>query len=308
MSNRAAPFRVVAAAVAAILALLCALSAQEPARRLISTTPSVTETLCLLGLEEELVAVSDYCNYPESVKTLPRIGGLYNPNIEKIVSLRPTHVVLLKEHQELAQRLAVFHIPTVTVDHTSVDGVVDSIRILGRAFDRQSLGEEQSALLRRRLDQIARAAEPLEKPSVLIAIDRPKGELSEFYAAGRSPYFQELLEIAGGRNVLESSPAAFPTVTIEILLRLRPDIIIDLSFASRAAGSIDDWKKLAAFLPAVAEEKVYVITDDYATIPGPRIVQTAERFFRLLHPDAAKAEFAFRNVDFSATITQGMEE
>ncbi|MBR2584163.1 MAG: hypothetical protein IKE64_01850, partial [Thermoguttaceae bacterium] len=86
MSNRAAPFRVVAAAVAAILALLCALSAQEPARRLISTTPSVTETLCLLGLEEELVAVSDYCNYPESVKTLPRIGGLYNPNIEKIVS------------------------------------------------------------------------------------------------------------------------------------------------------------------------------------------------------------------------------
>ena len=308
MNEHRALFRALAAAVAAALVFLCGLSAQQPQRRLISTTPSVTETLCLLGLEEELVAVSDYCQYPESVKTLPRIGGLYNPNIEKIVSLRPTHVVLLQEHRELAERLAVFHIPTVTVDHRSVDGVIDSIRILGRAFDREPLGEEQAALLRQRLDQIARAAEPLEKPSVLIAIDRPKGELSEFYAAGRSPYFQELLEIAGGRNVLESSSAAFPTVTIKILLRLKPDIIIDLSFASRAAGSIDDWKKLAPLLPAVAEEKVYVITDDYATIPGPRIALTAERFFRLLHPDAAKAEFAFRNVDFSATITQGMEE
>ena len=261
-----------------------ALRAEVPARRLISTSPSITETLCLLGLEEELVAVSDYCHYPKLIETRERIGGLFNPNIEKIVSLRPTTVVLLKEHRELAERMENFHISTITVDHSSVEGVIESIRILARAFDREALGEMEAARLRQRLDDIARAAEPLDKPMVLIAIDRPKGELSEFYAAGRSPYFQELLNIAGGRNVLESSYAAFPTVTTETLLRLKPDVIIDLSFTGGAVSSVDDWRKLAAYLPAVAAGRVYVIADDYATVPGPRIARSAERFFQLLHP------------------------
>ena len=85
--------------------------------RVVSTVPSVTETLFALGLGDSVVAASTYCQYPPEVADLPKIGSLFDINIEAIVELDPDFVVVLRENEELAQRLTALGVETVAVDH-----------------------------------------------------------------------------------------------------------------------------------------------------------------------------------------------
>lgn len=260
--------------------------------RVVSTVPSVTETLFALGLGDSVVAASTYCQYPPEAADLPKIGSLFDINVEAIVELDPDFVVVLRENEELAQRLTALGVETIAVDHSSLTGVLASFEALGAAVGGES-GAENGRKLRceteSRLDAIRASVAGRPKPSVLIAIDRTPGlgKIADVFVAAQNPYFNEALEIVGATNAAGSLRGAAPVVSPEGIAALNPDVVVDLSTDgvyvegaeadAKIAEKRAEWLTLGDSVKAVKNGKVYPVLDLYATVPGPRTVLFLEK-------------------------------
>ena len=279
--------------------------------RIVSTAPSITETLFALDLGDCVVGVSNYCKYPEAAKKLPKIGSLYDYNVERIVELNPDFVVVIRENEVLPPQLEKMGIECVAVDHASLDGALRSFEELGaRAEKGVEVGgrriarvgaKAKGAELRReaeaRVDAVREKVAGLPKPRTLVSIYRPlgTGKVGEAYVAGQNPYFNTILDIVGAVNVAGDLVGAAPTVNAESIVALNPEVVLDLSTdgverdekerekvgAERAA----DWDALGNEVEAVRTGRIYQIFDDYATIPGPRAPLFIEELATLLHPE-----------------------
>ena len=271
--------------------------------RVVSTVPSVTETLFALGLGDSVVAASTYCQYPPEVADLPKIGSLFDINIEAIVELAPDFVVVLRENEELAQRMTALGVETVAVKHSSLTGVLDSFETLGAAVGGDA-GAESGRKLRRetenRLDAIRASVVGAPKPSVLIAIDRTPGlgKIADVFVAAQNPYFNEALEIVGATNAAGELRGAAPVVSPEGIAALNPDVVVDLSTdgvyvegaeaEAKIAEKRAEWSTLGDGVKAVKSGKVYPFLDLYATVPGPRTVLFLEKLADAIHPERSK--------------------
>lgn len=271
--------------------------------RVVSTVPSVTETLFALGLGDSVVAASTYCQYPPEVADLPKIGSLFDINIEAIVELDPDFVVVLRENEELAQRLTALGVETVAVDHSSLAGVLASFETLGAAVGGET-GAENGRKLRRetenRLDAIRASVAGRPKPSVLIAIDRTPGlgKIADVFVAAQNPYFNEALEIVGATNAAGTLSGAAPVVSPEGIAALNPDVVVDLSTDgvyvegaeadAKIAEKRAEWSTLGDGVKAVKNGRIYPVLDLYATVPGPRTVLFLEKLADSIWPERAK--------------------
>jgi len=257
--------------------------------RIVSLSPGVTETLFALGLGPKVVGVTRFCSYPKEACKLPKVGGYIDPNYEAIVSLGPTVAVLLPEQSEVAKNLISLGVKTITINNKTVEDILEAIKTLGRAF---GVGERATALtneLQKRMDAIGRRAKGLSRPRVLVSVARGMGSLGmkTVYIAGRGSYFDELIEMAGGVNAYGQTSPKYPRLSLEGLLSLDPDVIIDLVPSLEKRG----WKKKAILeqwrvmkgLMAVDEGRVYVLGSDYVTIPGPRFILLLEDMASAIH-------------------------
>lgn len=273
--------------------------------RVVSTVPSVTETLFALGLGDSVVAASTYCQYPPEVADLPKIGSLFDINIEAIVELAPDFVAILRENTELAQRLTALGVKTVAVDHSSLAGVLDSFETLGAAVGGEA-GAESGRKLRRetetRLDAIRASVAGRPKPSVLVAIDRTPGlgKVADVFVAAQNPYFNETLAIVGATNAAGELAGAAPVVSPEGIAALNPDVVVDLSTdgvyvegaeaEAKIAEKRAEWATLGDGVKAVKNDKIYPILDLYATVPGPRTVLFLEKLADAVCPERVKTD------------------
>lgn len=272
-------------------------------KRVVSTVPSVTETLFALGFGDSVVAASTYCQYPPEVADLPKIGSLFDINVEAIVELDPDFVVVLRENTELAKRLTALGVETVAVDHSSLVGVLASFETLGAAVGGET-GAERGRKLRRetedRFDAIRVSVAGRPKPSALIAIDRTPGlgKIADVFVAAQNPYFNEALEIVGATNAAGGLSGAAPVVSPEGIAALDPDAIVDLSTDgvyvegaeadAKVAEKRVEWRTLGDDVKAVKNDRIYPILDLYATVPGPRTVLFLEKLADLIWPDRSK--------------------
>lgn len=278
--------------------------------KIVSTVPSVTETLFELGLGESVVAVSNYCQYPPEIANLPKIGSLFDFNVEAIVELAPDFVVILKENDELRRRLGALGIETVAVDASTLDGVLASFATLGRLGGDESAkrAEALRAETERKIAAIRESVAGLGRPKTLIAIDRTAGigKISDVFVAGKNPYFDAALEIVGATNAAGELAGAVPVVGPEGIAALNPEIIVDLSTdgvysdataaATKIAERRADWESLGKHVAAVKNGKVYPILDLYATVPGPRTILFLENLADKIHPERNhSAEIAPQN-------------
>lgn len=260
-----------------------------PARRIVSLAPSVTETLFALGLADRVVGVTRFCAYPAEVATKARVGGLLDPNLEAIVALKPDLVVLLAGDDATEAMLATLEIATLTVDHRDINGILDSILVLGRAGGVVEAAKAIVTDLQARMDRVRQRTAGQPRRRVLFSISRTlgSGAIEDVYVAGDSPYFRRILELAGGENVFAGQRAAFPVVSAEGILHANPDVIVDLvpvvSHRSEpVAESLDDWQQLAG-TNAVRDGRVYAMQSDYASVPGPRFILLVEQLAEMLH-------------------------
>jgi iron complex transport system substrate-binding protein len=241
--------------------------------RIISFAPSITETLFALGLGDRVIGVTRFCTYPQQVKKLPRIGGYLDPNYEMILSLKPDLVLLLKEHSALIEFLNRNRIRHQVIDNENVSAILRSFRTIGSLCGAQKQADSIVASIR---SEMAGPAPTQQRPKILVCIGRDNpgaGSISKIFVAGPISFYSQLVNDAGGENAYADSSFSYPSFSAEGIIRLAPDIIIDLmsSVAGVAQDKVrSDWQSLS-MVPAVKNNLVFCPSDDYMTIPGPRI-------------------------------------
>jgi iron complex transport system substrate-binding protein len=270
--------------------LLAATVAQAEPHRIVSTSPSITETLFALGLGSRVVGVSIYCEYPPQVKDLPKVGTFLQPDAELIARLKPDLVILHKLPNELEDRLTALHIPYAEVDRGGLIDAYSEIRQVGNATGTQEQAEKLVATMHDRLDQIHAQTTGKKKPTVILVMGRDPGTLSNLIVVGRDDFLNDLMEVAGGTNVIAGeSTQPYPHISLETILRAQPDVLIDMGDMGdtseererKAAENRALWNAVPN-LSAAKNGRVYCLTSTAFVVPGPRVTDAAEILFTLL--------------------------
>ena len=267
------------------------LAAQKNPQRIVSTAPSITESLFALGLGNQVVGVSRYCSFPPEVQKLPRVGTYLKPDPEAIARLAPDLVVLERGATDLMGRLNALHIAFVEVPHDTLDDIYNEIQIIAKAAGVPERGTALVAQIKASLASIQIKAKALPSPPVIVIVDRKQGTLSDMVAVGAGNYVNRILEIAGADNVLAMPNLPhYPHISLETVIRENPDVIVDLSGtqetpeaqeASRASA-ISLWKEHTE-LKAVRDGRVYAGTSNVLVVPGPRTPLATQRLFDYIH-------------------------
>jgi iron complex transport system substrate-binding protein len=265
------------------------LQIQTPTR-IVSTSPSITETLFALGLGDRVVAVSRFCRYPEQVRSLPKVGTFLMPDVELIARLRPDLAIVQPSPNGLERRLATLRVPYATVEQGGLASVYSSIRTIGGAAGIPDRAKALIADIEGRLQRVRDAVAGRPPQRVLLIVGRRPGTLTDLVAVGRRSYLSELASIAGGVNVLaDDSLPQYPRISMETVIRLAPDVIID---AGDMGDTADDrrsrqtmteglWKQQP--LAAARAGRVHAVISDAFVVPGPRVIEATETMAQWIH-------------------------
>lgn len=261
------------------------------AARVVSLSPHATETLFALGAGASVVAVDDYSNEPPAARELPRVGSYIDPDLEGIVAAGPDLVVLAGTQGALAERLAGLDLRALVVPDTRLEDVFGTIAALGDAVCRPGRAEALAARLR---GEIAAAAAGNGRPvRAVLVVDRPAGELRQFFVAGPDNFLGDLLVAAGARNAFGDAPSAFVQVSLEPIVAAEPDLVVELMPGASAAAAAERaavWRRVAPGLPAVRRGMVAVLTEPWLPVPGPSVGRGAARLAALVAAARAAAE------------------
>jgi len=277
----------------ALILLLAALPLLAQPQRIVSTAPSITEMLFALGLGNRVVGVTSFCHYPAQARQIPKIGSYLRPNIEKIASLRPDLVVLLKSPSRAAEQLRAMKLNLLELEHDTIDGIYSSIAQLGAATGRKDRAAALTSEIRRELQRIQERTAKFPKRRMMFIVGRNPGTLAGLVAVGKASYLNEVIAIAGGENVFRDSFAPYPKVSLEEVLARAPEVIVDMGDMAQTEGVTEEHKKSVIALwnrysriPAAEKKNVFAVASDIFVVPGPRVVEAARAFARMLHPEA----------------------
>ncbi len=255
-------------------------------QRIISLAPSNTEILFALGLGDKVVAVTDYCNYPQEAEAKPKVGGFTTPNIEKIIALSPDLILATSMHEKriipaLEERgLTVFALAPKTLDE-----VLESITLVGEITGKE---EEAAELL---TEMQSRIKAVTDKTSSLPEGKRPRVFYLTWHdplkTSGLGTLHHELMQKAGGRNIF-AEVIGTQSVDLEVLVASNPQVMI----AGVGMGSGED--KTLQYLTtesrlqnteARKNDRIYGVDMDLTGRAGPRIVDGLEQFAKCIHPE-----------------------
>jgi ABC-type Fe3+-hydroxamate transport system substrate-binding protein len=276
------------------IAIVClAVSGADAAMqsRIVSTSPSITESLFALGLGSRVVGVSTYCRYPPEVTRLPKVGSFVRPQTELIARLRPDLVIAHAGPHDVPRQLSALGIRSITVDRGALASVYSTMRAIGAAAGVADRAEAVVADLQRRLDQVHAAVASRSAKKVLLIVGRRPGTLSDLVAVGRDSYLSDLVTIAGGVNVLDDARMpAYPRISLETVIHLAPDVIVDAgdmgdtpaTHVRRQLATERLWNQ-QTIVAAVRQNGVHAVTSDAFVVPGPRVVEVADTLALWLH-------------------------
>lgn len=267
--------------------------AQAPQRpqRIISLIPALTEILFAVGAGPQVVAVSSFDEYPPEVKSLQRVGALLDPDLERILSLRPDLVAVYGSQQDLTTQLARANVPVYSYRHAGLADVNRTIREIG---DRVGHAAEAQALVRKIDAQLAAIRQKVAsrpRPLTLLVFGREIGALRGIYASGGIGFLHDMLEAAGGEDMFADVKRESVQATTEQILARKPEVILEIRAGANEAGTVVSeigvWRTLAS-VPAVRNGRVQFIVDPRIVVPGPRVGEATELLARALHPEAFK--------------------
>jgi len=277
--------------VALLLIVVCfgaAGGAQQ--RRIVSLVPALTEMLFAIGAGPQVVGVGSFDAFPPEVSKLPKVGALLDPDTERILSLRPTLVIIYGSQTSLQDQFARAGIGTYLYRHGGIATIFQTMRELGDTTGTRAQADRVVRDLESRLQAVRARVRDRPKPRVLLVIDRQPKTLRGIYASGGRGFLHEMLEIAGGRNVFADVDRESVQPSHETLIARAPEVIIELQAEGMiapadAGGEKALWSTMSS-LPAVRTGRVHVLTGQYLVVPGPRLAQAAETLARTLHAEA----------------------
>jgi iron complex transport system substrate-binding protein len=268
------------------------------ANRIISTSPSITETLFALGLGDRVVGVTDFCEYPSEACQLPSIGGMTNPHMEALVSLRPDLVLHLSHSAKMARYTKALGIHSMGIKMDTLDDILNAIQLLGSTFGIKENSEQLLKKLTTGINFYKKKLKDIQPKETLLLLGDSSDPSRDLYATGPKTFLHELLEISGGKNILHDSMAKYPRLTKEYVVEKSPEVIIEAAPKSQLTPEqiqerLKGWNRFSS-IRAVKTGQVHYIGADYILIPGPRLVSILEQFSQVLHPKIFQNSFHSR--------------
>jgi iron complex transport system substrate-binding protein len=263
------------------------------ATRIVSLVPALTEMLFAMGAGPQVVAVSSYDEFPPEVKSLPRVGALLDPDMERILALRPDLVVSYGSQTEIQTQLGRAKIRVFSYRHAGLNGVFTTMKELGAAVGRPADGERLAREIRTGLDRIEARVQGRSRPRTLLVFERDPASLRGVFVSGGVGFLHDMLGIAGGVNVFADVARESVQPSIETMLARAPEFILEVRATGMLAPADDiaqakrAWGALAS-VPAVRQGHIQILSGEHLVVPGPRVVQGTEAFARALHPEAFK--------------------
>jgi iron complex transport system substrate-binding protein len=259
----------------------------QPVRRIVSLSPSSTETIYALGLQDRLVGDTDYCNYPPDAQKKTKVGGAINPSLEVIASLHPDLVLVTKLNRlETAQSLAELGIPSYATDPHSVADILSSIKTLADVLGDPEAGASVAEDMQRRLNDLQHRVGDLPPMRVLFVV-----WTQPLISTGQHTFLADALRHAGAVSIVNSSQD-WPQVNLEEVAKLQPGFLV---FAESQPGDASREVEKLATLPSwkivhAIRDRRYAVISDAVNRPAPRIVSAIEQLARQLHPKAFAEE------------------
>jgi iron complex transport system substrate-binding protein len=256
----------------------------EP-QRIVTLAASLTEIVFALGQEHRLCGVEQFSDFPPAARELPKVGSYINPDVERVVALRPDLCLAIKDGnpRHVAERLAGLGVPVYAVDPRNLAGVIATVLEVGRILNADHRAADLAADLSRRLERLTSLVKRVgQRPRVFFQIGT-----SPIVAVGSQTFLDELITTAGGLN-LTAGKVPYPRCSKEQVLALQPEILV---ITSMTRGEVFEqvragWSRWTS-LPAARNNRIHLIDSDIVDRPSPRIFDGLEMLFGLFHPELA---------------------
>jgi iron complex transport system substrate-binding protein len=254
-------------------------------QRIVSFGPSITEILFALGLEEKVVGVSNYCDYPEAAKSKPKVGDAFGASLEKIVELEPDLVLTVKQEQ-LNNQLDALGVTFIVLDPEDIDGIFKDIELVGKITGTEKRAEELIEDIQDSMSQVNTLMDDTLEIRVFYIVDGT--DLTLPWTAGAGSFIDALITMAGGENIAGGTSGSWVQFNLEQIISADPEVIViqtmigGISTVSKEqleAHSV--WGETTA----VKQGKIYFINGDLVSRPGPRIAQGLEEMAKIIHPE-----------------------
>ena len=262
------------------------ISVPGPPKRLIALAPNLTEILYALGLGDRVVGVTDHCNYPPEASLKPKVGSYIHLNVEQIISLSPDLVIGTVDGNEryVLDLLEQAHIRVFFVNPRKVRQAIETISTIGLVCGLPDKGRQLSAELTLRVNRVIEATRDRKRPLVFLQIN-----IQPIMSVNRNTVHHDLIHLAGGDNMTADEPVTYPRISLEEVIRRKPEVILVSSMEreGRFEKAKQDWMQWTS-IPAVQRGRVHLIDSDLIDRPSPRVVDGLEIMAKLFHPEGFK--------------------
>lgn len=253
-------------------------------KRVISLAPSNTEILFALNAGKSVVGDTTYCDYPKAAKNITKVGGFTDPNVEKIVELKPDIVFGSGTLQsEFVSKLESLEIPVFLVDTKSLTEVMQNVETMGTILDKMPEAVVVTGKMRAKINDIeSKLHNTKDRPLVFYEVYN-----EPLITAGPKTFVNDLITRAKGKNAGAAVKAEYPQFSLEKLIEMNPDVYIAVEGTNWKPGNIKTrpgWDKI----DAVVNDKISIVNDDLVSRPGPRIIYGFEQIAKAIHPEVFK--------------------
>jgi iron complex transport system substrate-binding protein len=262
-----------------------------PPQKIISLAPNITETLFALGLGEKVVGVTRYCDFPKEAMKKEKIGGMVDPNLEKIIALKPDLIIGFRGNPlTTLKRLRDLNLPVFVLDAgTTIESTLSIVNKIGTVTHAEKRAELFIRSLRERYEKILSALRSVkQEPKVFLSLHG-----TGLWTCGKESFLNDLVKKARGVNIAGSIPRKWLDYNREHLIHENPEVIIILAKSKKDFLRTKKWIQSEAHLEgtkAVDAGRIYFLDENLATRQGPRLIEALEELARLLHPHCFEKE------------------
>jgi iron complex transport system substrate-binding protein len=257
--------------------------ATEQQERIVTLSPAINEIVYALGSGVDVVGNTQYCTYPKASGAVAKVGGYFSPNLEKILSLKPSIAILQQNNVKLALRLNKLDVKTKTIQIDRLPHIKNAILELGTLLSKETKAQSIVSDINNALADIKGIT---KEKKILIVIGHNTELVKQIFVVGQNLYLDDIINASGNVNALQSKRKGQPILNQENIIATNPDIVILLAHSMHQRGLsradlIDPWLKLP--IAARKNKDIYIIDKEYSGIPSDRLVLFLQDFKKILH-------------------------
>ena len=251
--------------------------------RIVTLSPAINEIIYALNSGANVVGNTQYCTYPKASQSVTKVGGYFSPNLEKILSLEPSIVIMQQNNKKLAQKLKKFGIKTKIIHIDRLPHIKEAILELGTLLHKETNAKSIISKIDKALADIKNI---VKDKKILIVIGHNTTLIKQIFVVGQNLYLDDIINASGNTNALHSKRKGQPILNQENIIATNPDIVILLAHSMQQKGLndadlINPWEALP--INAAKSENIYIIDKEYSGIPSHRLVLFLRDFKKILY-------------------------